>query len=792
MRNNRTVSAIVIMMLALVAAVPAWTQAGGQAPNAQPAATQNPTGSGEPEGKDLGGYIVHQSFEFGGRLTDVTGSWAMYNTFVNQQQGPRLLDQTLSMISPTGTGALFDSLTLNSFGWGGDPSNAARLRVSKNGWYNFNFNFRRDINYFDYDLLANPLNPASTIAVVPTVPIVTSPHAFYNRRRMYDTDLVIAPQRKLSFRLGYSRNRNEGPSFSTVHFGTEALLAQPWNTTANTVRFGADYRILPQTTISYTQNLQFLKNDTGEFLAGVPGTTYLLANGTPVLFGVSWGGSNAPCSGATGNPVLANGNANPACSGYISYSRLQRMRTYIPTEQLSLRSSSLRWLDVTGTLMYSSADMKSPTVELFNGLESRTALRGNALAGSSTGRWVNVVAETGVTLYLTRRLRLVDTFRFNNYRVPAVLALTGFDLFSASPGTASMLLPVATTPPFLHTTSSEADVLNDVYTHFVGQDTKTNEIQLQADFAKWAGIRAGYRFRRRSPKEVFSYDSLGEIYYPTNPNRGNCASPPNPSVGPTGTCTFVGNFDGDTDFQEINEHRGILGLWFRPSEKLHFNTEVQLMKADSYLVRIDPTRETRWKADASYVPKPWLSLGANFNLLEQRNPTQDFRFSGHLHDAGFNVMLSPSERFGFDAAYNYYGFLQSSSVCFAATPKPAGNTTCVNDPALIELYGNYDQHTHFGMFSFTTKPLKNLRANLGYSITATDGNILTLNALQPKGTVSYQYQQPTALIGYTFHKGWEARAGWNYFQYDENSFVGPTAPRYFHANNTTLSIRYEF
>jgi hypothetical protein len=36
------------------------------------------------------------------------------------------------------------------------------------------------------------------------------------------------------------------------------------------------------------------------------------------------------------------------------------------------------------------------------------------------------------------------------------------------------------------------------------------------------------------------------------------------------------------------------------------------------------------------------------------------------------------------------------------------------------------------------------------------------------------------------------KAAWNYYQYGEGSFVGPTAPRYFHANNTTLALRYAF
>jgi len=37
-----------------------------------------------------------------------------------------------------------------------------------------------------------------------------------------------------------------------------------------------------------------------------------------------------------------------------------------------------------------------------------------------------------------------------------------------------------------------------------------------------------------------------------------------------------------------------------------------------------------------------------------------------------------------------------------------------------------------------------------------------------------------------------AKAGWNYYQYGEQSFVGPTDPRYFHANNVTLSLLWAF
>jgi hypothetical protein len=60
-------------------------------------AGQNPPG--EPEGITRGGYLVHSSGEVGYRSTEVSRSTAMYDTLVNLQSGPRILDQTLSMQS---------------------------------------------------------------------------------------------------------------------------------------------------------------------------------------------------------------------------------------------------------------------------------------------------------------------------------------------------------------------------------------------------------------------------------------------------------------------------------------------------------------------------------------------------------------------------------------------------------------------------------------------------------------------------------------------------------------------
>ena len=109
-----------VALLLFVAVTAAWTQQ-----------------AAEGDGIDSGNYNIKQSVEFGYRFTDFTGSQATYDTFVNLQQGPRLLDMTLEMRSLNHQGLLFDRLYLSNFGYGGDPNNVSRLRIGKNKWYDF-------------------------------------------------------------------------------------------------------------------------------------------------------------------------------------------------------------------------------------------------------------------------------------------------------------------------------------------------------------------------------------------------------------------------------------------------------------------------------------------------------------------------------------------------------------------------------------------------------------------------------------------------------------------------------
>src|SRR5580658_8764887 len=447
-------SGVSALGIALLMACVFWTnrapaQSSGQTASTNPPAASS-SSSASDEGKEIGGFQVTQSIEVGGRISSVSGSQPMYDTLVNDQSGLRILEQSLIMQSISHQD-VFDTLTLNSFGWGGDPEQAARIRVAKYRWYTFSGSYQHMQNYFDYDLFANPLNPPTGS---PPLPILNSPHGYYNRQNLYNFDLVVLPMHRVSFRLDYNRNRFDGPAFSSIHEGTEAQLTESTDNTLNGFRFGVDVRATKKTTLSYTQSLQYYDGGTTYGLS--PFNSWPLPNGTPVSLGLSWLNSGSPCA----MPVT-NGIANPTCNGFLSYSQDQHINTFIPTEQFNLTSSSIKHLDFNGQFQYSHAQMNTPFTEVFSGLTSRTDSLGSDTAGSnSSAKWNSASADISATYHISDKLRLVETFRFRNFSVSGDYLNLQTNYFAAAGTSGSLLTPVATFPPSLsHISGSPADII---------------------------------------------------------------------------------------------------------------------------------------------------------------------------------------------------------------------------------------------------------------------------------------------------------------------------------------------
>ena len=730
----------------------------------------------------VGGYETKQVIEFGGRITNFTGNQGTWDTFVNLGSGPRLLEYTLDMHSPTHTGYLFDDLNFSNFGYGGDPYDVSRLHIAKGTLYNFNASFRRDQNIFDYDLLANPLNP---VVSTPSIQINDSPHEFLMTRRMSDVDLSLFTKSAVRVKLGWNRVVNEGSTFSSIHEGTDSLLFQPTLNTSDTFHGGVSLHFIPRTNINFDQYYTFYKGDTTATLAG---TGFNLAGGIPVDLGLPF---NTPAGQPCAAPLLASGLANPTCNGALSYSRSGRNRNDYPTEQLSFQTEYFRKLDMSGRFSYTDAEANLPDFnETFNGLISRTAQRIATQTGSASAKRISRDVDFGMTYHITSKLRLVDSFRLDNFSIP-----TGWNYLTNSLFGPNLL----STPKIAaHTNSSGPDVIQDVLNQFIRQDRKVNTFQVEYDFTKRVSAYLGYRFERR---EITDNDADVQIqtFLPNLPNRGACAGQPLVN----GACTIT-VADSGNSFVPINANSAVFGVSARPTNQFRVSFDSELYYADNVFTRIAPRHMQFYRARSTYKPRPWMSLGGTVSIREGRNNTDDILVAlanvptavgpanlQHTRSYAISAVIAPPEaKWGLDLSYDYSDIFSQSTICIVSTPAVSGfqSTTCGTSTSVGQSV--YNEKANYVAGSVYIKPISRVTAALGYTVTSTNGTALIINPNTPTGPQAYNYHLPTANLIVQLSKGLAYKTGWNFYDYNEKSAAGPTLPRDFRGNAFTMSLRY--
>lgn len=722
------------------------------------------------------GYETHFAIEFGGRSLAQTGNADMYSTFVNLKPGVRLLDQSLEMHSVNHDGFLFDDLSVSSFGLGGDPNEAVRLRVSKHHWYAFNGSWRRDINFWDYNLLGNPLNPPSANS-----PVNVSPALLNLSRKMLDMNLTLLPDSPVQFLLGYSHYNNGGPSLTTVHESTDAELYQQWRDVSDSYRFGVSWRPVERTRISYDQFYTHNKSDTNDYLSSFP---YSLSNGTPVNLGIVFG-NNSPCA----SPFVG-ASVNPTCSLYTGYSAAAPYYTDIPTEQIGFQSSYFQRLHVTGRASYTGAETYLP-----NSLETYKGFGSNRLQSTTTGngsaKQITTSADAGVTYDFTERLSLDDQFRWYDYRIPSAASFVQGYLFGPNALSSPVTFNAATCPapytgpgcPF-HTTSSSADQTATSYSMYQAQNQKRNTVELHYDVAAHLTGYVGYRFERQDIVVDGTTNSLAS-YFPTLPNRGSCAG----QRVTNGVCQ-VASSDVSTAAVQINTHAGLIGFAAQPIHGLRLNGDAEVDYADNVFTNIMPRHMQLYRGKANYSKK-WVDLNANVRIQEQRDLAYGLGNLQHNRSFSFGAVFPLSTRFGIDLHYSYNNFLSNLNFCFSETPVPAfASVTTLCPAGYLTTLSYYRDIDHFGSANLMFKPIARATITAGYTLTSTQGSNLLLNSLAPLGPVAINYHLPSAAIAINLAKHVTLKGGWNLFDYVEKSAPGPVAPRNFEANVISLSLRY--
>jgi hypothetical protein len=754
----------------------------------------------------------------------------MYDTLVNIHTGPRVLGQTFTLHAVPGSKHTFvDSLTAFSNGFGGDPINFAKLDASKGKLYEFSGLFRRDRQYFDYDLLNNPNIPMGLfINIGPVVAgvgslgkfaipqIQQSPVMFNTVRRMTDTELTLFPISKVTFRLGYDQDIFQGPSRSPSRsVGKTQFLTEEYQRNSTDDFLGAvDWKPAVQTRFTFEEQVTHIKENS-YFILDPSSRTVQEADGTRVALGnwdqyTAYASTNCTTSIKTAGVVLVNASGSvglpvvdPACDVYSSYLRSQPTRILYPTEIFTFQSSSIRNIAMTGDFRYTKANSNLPHYyENFQGLDG--TVRAATFTGSASAQRRVVAGDFGVTWFATKAFSFSDQVDYSDAHQPGVSAISagiGYNtpatIGSDTINYAGPLVAGTNLSTSGITTATGTGAAIPAYGYF-GQKFVTNNATATWDTNR-ATLALTYRYRTH---DIVQGAGSG-----------------------TGSSLIT-----------INENGGIFNAAVRPTKHLDINGTAEIFYADNAFTAVSPRQTKHYRVHTLYKPKHWASLSAAYNDLERHNNTDNITAADapivagadgpldhvdHSRIASFGAVLSPSEHYGLDINYAYSDVYTATNICFlsgATTALPGVDTGKICPDKTTTWLGRdfADAPTQFASVGLALSPVKSIHARIGYRISSVSGNQFFTDPLQVNGSLQSTYQTPYVHVAWAVHPGWIWAANYDYYGYGEggpsgattcssstsatavafpcpvNPPSGASAPRNFHANLVTLSMHYEF
>jgi hypothetical protein len=754
------------------------------------------------------GYTAHHSVDMGGNVAGIRGSGAMYDTLVNLQSGPRVLGETLVMRAlPGSKHSLVDYLKASGNGFGGDPNNLSTLSFSKDGIYDFTGSFRRDRQYFDYDLLGNPnIVPGSSIPIGPSATSTTSvawpevnqsPVMFNTVRRMTDTNLTLLPLSKVTFRMGYSRNTFEGPSLSPSYTIAkyDAVLEEYQRNSTDDFTGAIDWKPVEGTKLTFEEEIDHYKADS-YFTLNPNSFLVQESDGTPAYLG-NWdsqapygiGGCNK--TSLTNSTTILNAPQIPggmpvidaACDVVTSYMRSQTTRIITPTETFRLLSTSIKNVVMNGDINFTKGNMNLPNYsENVQGLDG--SIRSISYSGYASAHREVIAADYGITWQATNAFSLSDQANFSSIRQTGISNLPISTTLS-TPSTAGSQTINYTGA----LTSGNANPLphgiNGTPTpNYFGQESLINNLT-----ASWNG---------------FSRASLSVTYRYSNRNIGQ-------GVPHQGAIPLV-LADPVNGTVAITENGGIFNAVVRPTNTLNLNGSVEVLYDDNVFTPVSPRQTKHYRVHALFKPKTWMTLSGAFNDLERHNNTNNNQATVAAGDASYEGpidhvdhtrvismagTLSPNEHYGLDFNYAYNDVYTATNICYdngaqnPATDTGLPGTASLNSTGqpnlcpgiftrgsttqLADWFGRdfMDAPTQYGTVALALSPVDKIHANIGYRVSSVNGTRFFNDARDVNGSLASTYESPYLSLAWTIHPALVLRADYNYYDYGEGGPSGP-------------------
>jgi hypothetical protein len=777
------------------------------------------------------GYSIHQSVDLGGRITGLSGSGAMYDTLVNMQSGPRVLGETFEMHAlPGKKNTLVDSLSAIGSGFGGDPNNFSKLDFSKGKIYEFSGIFRRDRQYFDYDLLGNPNIPGGqSIPIGPSSaptgslawPQVEKSTVLFNTvRRMTDTNVTLYPLSTWTIRAGYSQNIFQGPTLSPSGYGFatgDAILREYQRNSTDDFTGGIDWKPVQGTKLTFEEEIDHYKANSyftlapGDFIAQEADGTKVALNNYDSLTPLKDScdtfaqGSNpvftAPQT-AGGLPVIS-----PYCSAVTGYSRTQPTRILYPTEILRLQSSSIKNVSMNGDFRYTNANMNLPSYyDSYQGLNETSVkaagttpasyygVRSLTYTGVASAKREVIAADYGIVWQAATAFSLSDQVDFSSAHQPGTTTITSATTQTTPSDTAAASGNAGINATSLTTVNAAAGAstiegsgaVGTPLPGYFGQNFFTNNLTGTWDASSRATLSLTYRHGTHTIAQGFPHNIPLAVGATTN-----------------GTVT-------------INEDGGIFNAAVRPSANWNVNGTVEVLYADNAFTPVGPRQTKHYRVHTMYKPKPWATLSGAYNDLERHNNTNnnqsavaagDDPYDGpidhvdHSRIASLGAVLMPNEHYGIDFNYAYSDVYAATNICYlngatatlpGAVPTATttlcpgvfarGSTTVLSDWGPVRDFMNAP--TQYASVALTMSPVKSIHSNIGYRISDVSGSRFFNDARDVNGSLVSAYQSPFVNLAWTVHSGWIWKAEYNYYGYGEG---GPSGSQYCSTSTTATS-----
>jgi len=693
------------------------------------AVAQEPAPSPTEPGEKAGDYTAIGSVEVGYRGLSVDGDLNKYQSDLNYKAGPRLFDSSFLLRSTDGKGSLFETFLVNSTGWGADPQGNLRVSVEEPKWYRFDATYRR-FKYFRFlNNFANP-NWVFSPAQFNVLPkLTTGEHGYDTRVKLGDFDLTLLPKnRHIRFNIGYSPERYSGPAFTNYHSGgNEFMLLSELRSRANDFRVGADGKLGPLN-FSFLQGFRRFRDDSSIDLGATPGI-----------------------------------NLNPTAPSLTSFDRNEPARGSVNYTRFSLQTLIAKKLDVTGRIIYSKAEQNYLFAESFTGRNWNPRITGfptsppaatpnvlnlglyNLTGDTERPSWLG---DLGLTFMATDKLRISNTFRVETFEITGSALFS--DFFSLTRGTRTDTIGF-----------NNANVLTNTDYRKI-QNTIEGDYQFNPRYS----IHLGYRYAQRRVEEAISGFNLG-------------ANQPTPLVP-------------DSFTEDNNTHAVLGGFKARPLSEWTIYFDAEHGTADNVFSRIGNYNYTNVRAKSRYKPNQRLAFNLAVITKDNSNPSEIAGVS--IEDFGVNIKSriftssldwTTSSRFSVSAGYNYH-WINSKAIVdyfFNSVRHPLGNNLYMsrNNFFYVESTARIaPRATLFAAYRI------NKDNGQGNRVADPAGNPGTLIASYPMS-----YQSPEARLAIKLHDRLDWNVGYQYYNYNESTIVGPR-PQNYHAHLPYTSLRFYF